>query len=93
MEVYGSKYESFSLFNDSMSSLMALSNPDYDDPLVADIHESRVGLEVKWYWIKAHIDVQGNEAPDWLAKTGVGLVVANLHVDLPPRFVKHYLSQ
>lgn len=59
MEEYGSKYESFSLFGHSMSLLMALSNPSYDDPLVADIHESRVGLEVKWYWIKAHIGGPG----------------------------------
>lgn len=55
LELCGTKYESFSLNNDSMLSLMALSNPNCHDPLVAEIHELRVGLEVKLYWIKVHM--------------------------------------
>lgn len=52
-----------------------------------------MGLEVKCYWVKTHMGVQGNETTERLAKAGARLVVANVHVDLLSSFIKHYLSQ
>lgn len=92
LELCGSLHEIFSVLSDSMSSLMALSDQNCKDPLVAEIHESRKGLEVDWYWLKAHVGVQGNEAAGLLAKAGTELNVVNAHVDLSPSSVKPFLA-
>lgn len=72
-----------------MASLIALWNLNYDDPLVVEIYELRVDLEVKSYQVKAHIDVQGNDNADRIAKSDAGRVVANIHSHLPLSFIKH----
>lgn len=46
LELCGSNYESFSVFSDLMSSLMALYNPDCQDSLVPAIHEGEPGVRV-----------------------------------------------
>lgn len=51
------------------------------------------GLEIKWYWVKAHIAVHGNGAADRLAKAGAELYVVNTPVDVPLSYVKHFLAQ
>lgn len=76
-----------------MSGLIALSNPDCLDPLDPEIHQSRVGVEVKWCCFKADVGVQGNEAADLLSKSVSELYVVSTYVDLPPSLVKHYLRQ
>lgn len=50
-------------------------------------------MEVKWYWVKAHVNVTCNETSDSLATAGAGLVGYNVHVELPPSFLKYHLGQ
>lgn len=93
LELCGSRYESFSVLSDSMSSLMALSDLDCEYPLLAKIHKSRVCLYVWWYSVKAHVSFLGNEAADLFARAVAELDVVSSHVDFPPSSVHHFLGQ
>lgn len=61
------------LFMDSRSSLIALTNPYCFDLLVEKIHVLREGLEVSWFWVKAHVGITGNKMVDRLAKQGAAM--------------------
>lgn len=58
------------------------------DPLVWQIHGLREGLEVTWYWVKAHIGTVGNKTADRLEKQGAALPDTIEPVKYSPRSIK-----
>lgn len=59
-----SSEESYSLYRDSRSLLMSLSNPNTKDQLCVGIHEKRGEKEVGWYCVRVHVGTVGNETAD-----------------------------
>ncbi|XP_013147035.1 PREDICTED: uncharacterized protein LOC106109922, partial [Papilio polytes] len=87
----------FGIYSDSRSALESLKSVDCLHPLVGEIRERigecrKRGKEIKLFWIKAHVGVEGNERADILAKSAAVGVKTEPHYDkCPVSFVKRQL--
>ena len=70
---YHSLKKSFLVLSDSLSSLLALQNVNYDHPFLIKIHELHSeliqdGKEIVSVWVPGHVGISGNLATDSDAK-------------------------
>lgn len=72
---------------------MVLGNPHNEELSVTEIPELAWDLEIKWYWIKDHTDVQTTKLQIGFKKAGAEHVNVTAHVDVPSNYVKHFLDQ
>lgn len=57
---------------------MVLGNPHNEELSVTEILELAWVLEIKWYWIKDHIDVQTTKLQIGFKKAGASLSMSQL---------------
>ena len=80
--VYCSKRKSFLILSDSLSSLTAIFNLQYEHPVLVQILElytdlTKDGEEIVFIWVPGHVGIRGNSAADAAAK---GALVGNTSV-------------
>ena len=76
------KHTNFTIFSDSKSALQALGVFNPTNPLVLKILQwiyvnNNRGIQIKFCWVPAHVNIAGNERADQLAKSAA--------TELPPR--------
>ncbi|XP_017480330.1 PREDICTED: uncharacterized protein LOC108369677 [Rhagoletis zephyria] len=83
------------VFSDSKSCLEAIKNRGNDLPLISSIHNRlhhlRQHLVVEFFWIKAHVGIEGNEAADNYAKQASTLTVDATYSQFPLSYAKREL--
>lgn len=93
LDIVSSKHEqNFIIFSDSLSSLLALKNNNFDNPYVLKIvevyHKLRErGKDVVFAWCPSHVGIKGNEKADKLAKEALNFLISERripHSDLRP---------
>jgi ribonuclease HI len=69
----------FVICSDSQSSLQALQNNDYTNPILTNVRErinmltSNFGITINFLWTRGHVQIKGNETADRLAKESLDL--------------------
>ena len=71
--VYHSKHKPVLILSYSLSTLQAIRNLTYDQPVLIKIHELYWQLiqeerEIISVWVSGHVDIRGNSAADYAAK-------------------------
>ena len=74
------------ILSDSLSSLQAVFNLKYDDPILVQILElymtlTRDGKKIVFIWVPGHVGIRGNSAADSAAKDAL---IGDISVELIP---------
>ena len=81
-----SKHETFMILSDSLSSLQAIDNEKWDNPIIQSILElnqqifDETDKFVDYCWIPGHTGIKGNEEADKAAKEALELKISDNYV-------------
>jgi hypothetical protein len=85
------------IMTDSLSSVLAIKNPESKDPLVNHIqHHLRSNPQIKLVFVHSHVGLMGNDSADEKAKEATGFdapTISNIGVADLKRRVSSYLSE
>ena len=91
------KPKDVSIYCDSQSALKALQQRSNTHPLVNSIHQKLSTLfstsSITFIWVKAHIDIHGNELADEAAKQAATAHKAKAYTDFPLSHAKRHIRQ
>ena len=97
-----SNHDKFLILSDSLSSLQAIHNNNYDSPVVLNVLEkchflSTSNKVVSFCWLPSHVSmISGNERADAAAKSALSLSISDIKIpytDLKQRINSHLVNK